>query len=268
VAVAPAVTEVVPKPADWTGFNRSPTEAPPRFSRLLQEIQTGSGEVLYRSPGGTVTINDWVPAAAHVLALETVKLLLLDEYHAVDLSRTSEGVAIYEIKIGRLAETSAEEDDGDPVTPLPESALIAREVRDLSGLSAERLGQIFPVERESYQRWVSGKTTPSAANLERLLALRHFLRELANRVQTPKSWLLTPLSEGTSSGTPYEALKRGNLADLWDALAGLPSRARRYTREAADGTTLTVTEGSLRGRDIRTTPEELDDYDDWLGEDE
>jgi hypothetical protein len=154
------------------------------------------------------------------------------------------------------------------VDPTPESAAIASEVRDLSGLSAEKLGDIFPIERESYQRWISGKNTPSEGNLERLLALRHYFRAVADRVDTPKTWLLSPLAQGVMSSSPYDLLRSGNFSSAWDALSTLPSRAKRHTRRASDGSEAVVIEGSVRGRNAPTTADELDDYDDWLSEDE
>lgn len=262
--LAPA-TEVEPVSEDWTAFRRTERVVRPR--RTVKEIQIHGGDVLREYSGGTVTASAWVPAMMRVLMLETLPTTLNKDYRAVDfIAQSKHGIVVSEIKIGNVQHVGVDV-ERDSAIPLPESALIAREVRDLSGLGAQRLGEIFPVERESYQRWVSGKTQPSPANLERLLALRHFLRELANRVPNPKNWILAPLAEGTS-GTRYEALKAGKLSALWDAIAVLPSGAERYTRKAPDGSILTVTDGSLRGRDIRTSPEELEDYEDWLGEDE
>jgi hypothetical protein len=152
--------------------------------------------------------------------------------------------------------------------PAPESAAVASEVRDLSGLSAEKLGEIFPIERESYQRWISGKNTPSEGNLERLLALRHYFRAVADRVDSPKAWLLSPLVEGAMSTSPYDLLRSGNLSSAWEALSTLPSRIERHTRRASDGSEAVVIEDSVRGRNAPTTADELDDYDDWLSEDE
>lgn len=260
-----AATETVPRVEGWTAYGSLHTPQP-RPRQLVEEIRTPVGVCRYG--GGTVTIHDWVPTVAHVLAFESVNALTLDRCPAFDLISYAPGggVVICEIKVAQTPTDVDDRADGDG--ELPESAVIAREVRDLSGLGARRLGEIFPVERESYQRWVSGRITPSAENLERLLALRHFFRELANRVPSPKSWLLAPLLEGKASPTPYELIKAGNLADVWAAIEGLPSKARRYTRTAADGSIVTVTEGSVRGRDLRTSEDEMSDYSDWLGDDD
>ncbi len=143
------------------------------------------------------------------------------------------------------------------------SAAAAREVRELSGLPAERLGAIFPVERESFQRWVAG-TNPGRANLERLLALRHFLRALRERVADPKTWLISPLST-LEDQTPYDVLRTGGLTSLWTEISGLsPSAAPTERFVDAEGNTGLLVRGSLRADDTPTPAEELDDYDEWL----
>lgn len=155
----------------------------------------------------------------------------------------------------------------EPVVPTPksrrtgsEAASIASEVRVISGLSVRKLAEIFPVERESFQRWLSGEQTPSSANLERLLALRHFLQALAQRVGDPKSWLLAPLYGEQAAPSAYDVLRSGNLTDLWAAISALPGNAPRRTYLSEEGGFATVVEGSLRGRDYRASEEELDDY--------
>lgn len=266
MSLAPTTTEGHTESATWTVTGESGHGRQRRC--LIQEIQSREGEVLYRYPGGTVTVNPWVPAQTHALALETVKALLRGRFAAPELlTRNDAGVALYEIKLGTL-DDPADIVIVDSGSHPPESALAAREVRDLSGLSAERLGLVFGIERETYQRWIAGRITPSSANLERLLALRHFIRELAHRVESPKTWLLSPLSYEGSTPTPYELLKTGNLHALWDLAAGQASRAPRYSRETENEGSLTVVSGSLRGRDYRATEEELDDYSELLNEGE
>jgi hypothetical protein len=147
-----------------------------------------------------------------------------------------------------------------PRDPETDPAVIAREIRSTSGLSAQRLGGLFPVKRETYQRWISGEATPSSGNLERLLAIRHFMRALADRVESPKSWLLAPLHAGVNSPSPYAMLKAGRLGDLWEAIGALPSRAGRRTYLAEEGGFATEVRGSLRGRAYRANDDELDDY--------
>lgn len=152
--------------------------------------------------------------------------------------------------------------------PKSEAASVAAEVREISGLSARKLGAIFPVQRESFQRWLNGEQTPSEANLERLLTLRHFLRALAQRVPDPTSWLLSPLHDGRATASAYDVLRSGNLTDLWAAISALPSTAPRRTYVSEEGGFATVVEGSLRGRDYSATAEELDDYAELFDDDE
>lgn len=147
-----------------------------------------------------------------------------------------------------------------PRPPKSEAALVAAEVREISGLSAKKLGAIFPVERESFQRWLSGEQTPSEAHLERLLTLRHFLRALEQRVPDPTSWLLAPIHDEQATPSAYEVLRSGNLTDLWAAISALPSSAPRRTYLSEEGGFATVVDGSLRGRDHSAAAEELDDY--------
>lgn len=150
-----------------------------------------------------------------------------------------------------------------PTELLPESAVIAREIRDLSGLSARQLGAVFPVARENFQRWTTG-TPPSEANLERLLGLRHFFRAVADRVDAPKNWMLSPISAVADSPTPYSLLVHGDLTTPWDALAELSSRASAKVVYDSEGNRGLRIGGSTRGRSISTPEEEMDDYSEWL----
>jgi hypothetical protein len=149
--------------------------------------------------------------------------------------------------------------------PLPESALVAQDVRNLSGLSAKQLGEIFPVARENFQRWTTG-TPPSDANLQRLLGLRHLFRALADRVDDPKVWLFSPLDADVNALTPYSLLQRGRVTAVWDAVAGLSRRvaAEEFT-DSEGGRGLRI-RGSVRGREGSTAEGEMDDYSEWLDE--
>jgi transcriptional regulator with XRE-family HTH domain len=267
-ALAPAATDVELEAESWTPFRRPRTEGFPKIPCKLSEFQTPAGDTVPVYGAGTVTASAWVPVATQMLVLEVAATLVRHAYRVVDfVFETKQGFLVGEVKLDNIGLTVGAVSDA-PKPTLPESALIAREVRDVSGLSAQKLGEIFPVERESYQRWMSGKTVPSADNLERLLALRHFFSELSNRIADAKTWLFAPFAEEGASGSRFDALKAGKLTALWESIADLPSKKPRHTREMDDGTVLTVTEGALRGRDIRTSPEELDNYEEWLSEDE
>jgi hypothetical protein len=272
VALAPAATEARREPGRWIGFEQSEVGDLRRQPICPLRIFWGEN-VIYGDPEGTTAVRStWIPHATYLI--ELLRNQLEHSYSDPDIYWVGNDITCLNVKepgLVMVAEakqagatlTVVEDEPGHEVVELelPESASVAREVRDLSGLSAGKLGDLFPVERESFQRWMSGKLTPSSANLERLLALRHFLRALADRVDDRKSWLLSPLTEGAASPTAYEVLKTGNLRTLWDAIVDLPSTARRRPREITGEGTVTVVDGSLRGRDHRTSEEELDDYD-------
>lgn len=271
--------DVLDAPRTWASLKSAAPDWSPRRRHLLRSLTIDERPVVCPSNGTFSFVSPWTPVTTYVVDSHALPSSIFTATYQPDLVVLSGGsVILCEFKVGTphmsgwtgVIEAAPVADPGlpaeDPV--MPESAAIAREVRDLSGLSAEKLGEIFPIERESYQRWISGKNTPSEGNLERLLALRHFFRTVADRVESPKAWLLTPLAEGVMSGSPYDLLRAGDFSSSWDAISRLPSTAKRYSRRARDGSELTVIEGSLRGRNLPTSAEELDDYDDWLSEDE
>lgn len=271
MTLAPAATEARPDHQRWIGFD-DPYRSRAEWSRWPLKI-CWNQNVIYRSDDeGTLAVrNTWIPQATYLF--EVVKEQLEQTYRTPDIYWIDDDITCVKVVSPRVVtdtmlardepharDASVTDTLSEPMeVGLPESAAVAREVRELSGLSAVKLGDVFPVQREIFQRWIAG-SPPSAANLERLLALRHFLRALADRVQDPKTWLLSPLKEDAASPTAYDLLKVGNLAVLWDAILALPSKPRRYTREIPGEGVVTVVEGSLRGRDYRTSEEELDDY--------
>ena len=157
-------------------------------------------------------------------------------------------------------------EEAEAALELPPSALVAREVRDLSGLTARQLGDVFPVARENFQRWISGDITPSDDNFERLLSLRHFFRALADRVDDPKVWLLSPLEDSAGEPSAYSLLVHGNLAALWDAVAVLPSRAPTGEFVDSNGDRGVRITTSLRGVEAAMPESELDEYAEWFDE--
>lgn len=145
------------------------------------------------------------------------------------------------------------------------TAILADEVRQLSGLSTQALGAIFPVVRESYQRWVSGRTTPSEGDLRRLLALRELFHHLRDRVPNVRNWLFTPIQPGV---TPYDLLKEGRISEVWDEAIRL-NRQTLSTARNREGEFSGVLEGGVRGRwkNAALTLEDADDLSDWDDED-
>lgn len=268
---APLATELHSAPPKWAASERE-HELP--FAWSLGGVMTIDGGLVLPEAGitETVTLNAWAPPETRILSL-TNYCGYAPLHRLGDVRREVKGLVVRLVSGFMMFEVECRPLDAHrdellftATPPAPATADLAREVRDLSGLSAARLAELFPVERETYQRWITG-SPPSSANEERLLAIRHFLRELTHRVSNVRTWLLAPLVDGADSPSAFEVLKGGRLAELWDAIADLPSTAGRQTYVASDGSTLTELQGSRRGRDLRTPEEELDDYAEWLGDD-
>lgn len=120
----------------------------------------------------------------------------------------------------------------------PSDTSAAARLRDLSGLDAERLGELFGVSRVTFQNWTAG-TIPHDARRERLLEVLSLVEEAAKRLGTPRAtadWLLTPTTAGGKK--PIQLLKarqdrafRGHLLRAGRSRpllqAPRPSRSRR-----------------------------------------
>jgi len=130
-------------------------------------------------------------------------------------------------------------------------------IRDSSGLDAERLGAIFSVERESFQRWLSGRVTPTVAKQEQLFALQHLFEDLSHRVPDPRAWLLSPgVAEGV---TPHKMLCEGRLSGVARLVAQIERPDARRRVVDSEGQVGTTIRGSLRALDDGTPEDEWDD---------
>jgi transcriptional regulator with XRE-family HTH domain len=256
-----------PLSAEWAGWQKE------RWPELVQQSpKVVYGDICVGATDpvaycGTTASSPWVPPAIVALCLGTAERAAKqwNPYSGLKFIDTkTPGVVVigYAIPVD-----NATADESAAEAALPESASVARDVRDLSGLSAREIGAIFPVERETVQRWLSGAIVPSSSNLQRLLTLRHFFRALRSRVDDPKTWLFSPIEESIDLRTAYEMLSAGNLSALWDAIASIPTTAERKTYLAEDGSFVTVAEGSRRSPDIRVTEEEISDYADMFDDD-
>ena len=144
--------------------------------------------------------------------------------------------------------------------PLPVSAVVARALRDFSGLSAERLGEVFPVARETFQRWVTGTGHPSTANLQRLMLLDRFVRDISSRTDDVKAWLLAPVEGRADMRTPYDLIKEGRLTEAWN-LARSAGSARFERYRDAEGNFATRVRGNIAGT-LESEGDGHDDFDD------
>ena len=138
--------------------------------------------------------------------------------------------------------------DPAPLTadPTPESAAVASEVRDLSGLSAEKLGDIFPIERESYQRWISGKQqSPSEGEPRETSCAAPTIPAqslTASSRRRPgysvRSWRARCRALLTTCSGQATCRPRGERSPRCQA------GSQRHTRRASDGSQAVVIEGS------------------------
>lgn len=269
------------------------TKRPPAVQYVdltpLQSTLPEAQREAFRVALGTIAPSQWIALSALKVALESLRsyrhdaineqpdlvVSEIDHVLLIQVKRRVRDAAAEMLAKASLLEPSSWVDarvqgavsEQTEAGPPSASSQAAHELRELSGLSARQLGEIFPVARESFQRWVSGDLSPSAENLQRLMALRHFLRALADRVPDARAWLLTPLPGTQGNETPLDRLARGDMAQLWRAIADFPSRSSPEAVIDAEGDRGVVVRSSLRGTDAPTPEDELDGYDEWFDDD-
>lgn len=200
---------------------------------------------------GTTIVSHWIAATGVVIDLEPIA-----GYAGIGAPAPAD-------------ETPSAEGRTKSKTP---AAAAAQEIRQLSCLSIDQLAALFPdrraggtgrMSRENYHRWLSGRTDPSDANLQRLLGLRHLLREVAARVDDVRSWLIAP-SATLDFDAPYALLRRGALTRLWTSVSQLPVRHAHGIVVAPDGDRGVRIKESLRSSDTDTPTDEFDDASEWF----
>jgi hypothetical protein len=116
--------------------------------------------------------------------------------------------------------------------PLPseehQHARLARELREMTGMSARELGACLGASREQYSRWTSGK--PISDHRGGQLAYLHtMMRDLVRRVGANQAriWLRTPVPSAPDNEliTPAEMSKRRLVGQIMRRVALLPSPA-------------------------------------------
>lgn len=122
------------------------------------------------------------------------------------------------------------EDDTSP--PSGSFAEMAMQVKERAGLSDEQLGRIFPVTREQFQRWRTGRAErPSPAHIRRMASLRDMIADAETRVDSVRDWLLIPSDEVS----PYDLLCQARFEEAWNRLARRPSVLKPEVRLSEDG---------------------------------
>ena len=89
------------------------------------------------------------------------------------------------------------------------ASMQAEHLREISGLTIERLAEIFDVSRTTYHKWISG-SPPHDAHREHLLEVLPLMEEAVRRLGSPNTtsiWLLTPVSPGGKKPVDYLAAR-------------------------------------------------------------
>lgn len=239
----------------WSGWRSG--EAPSRRPLHLTFQSTGRdplpNEAALRAALGTSVPSYWIGPSTFELALSHMPALRRDPVHVdpdvVVVRERDEGAVLeFQLRVrpGWLVSAAAMPIVWsllalDPATPqdVPPVAELAADVKAISGLSDEALAQIFPVTREHFCRWRMGReVAPSEANLRQLVALRQLLRDLRQRVDSPKAWLRAPIENGDGATSPYELLRRARLEDVWHLVEAMPSAVEtRYRLDEEGGWT-------------------------------
>jgi hypothetical protein len=102
----------------------------------------------------------------------------------------------------------------------PPHARLARELRDMTGLSASILGSAFGVSREQYSRWVGGKPISDTRHGQ-LQFLHTVVRELIRRLGSSEArvWLHRPLDDLV---TPVDLLQGRKFDRFYREVIALP----------------------------------------------
>lgn len=108
----------------------------------------------------------------------------------------------------------------DSSAETPPHARLARDLRDMTGLSASILGSAFGVSREQYSRWVSGKPISDTRHGQ-LQFLHTIVRELIRRLGSSEArvWLHRPLDDFL---TPVDLLRGRKFDRLYREVIALP----------------------------------------------
>lgn len=83
----------------------------------------------------------------------------------------------------------------------------AEHLREISGLTIERIAEVFDVSRITYHKWISGSPLRDA-HREHLLEVLPLMEQAAQRLGSPhatSTWLLTPVSPGGKKPIDYLA---------------------------------------------------------------
>ena len=150
--------------------------------------------------------------------------------------------------------------------PTPDTP--ARVLKDLSGMDAGRLAQVFGVSRTTFHQWASGATTPRGDHMEHLLEVLPLVQEAALRrpPQELAIWLKTPVEP--AGPKPLDLLGDNEYMAFKGFLHRQPIEERLMARPPS--TRRVATDRSVRPsiEDITTRivvedETQIEDVDDW-----
>lgn len=171
-----------------------------------------------------VSVNVRVPIDYPIVA--TAVNAAFEPHHFYGVLTTDQPAAARSVAAPRAHRGSAASvqvaDDPEP-SPV-QFAEMATQVKERSGLTDEQLGRIFPVTREQFQRWRTGREDrPSEGHIRRMAALNELLGDVATRVDSVRDWLLIP----SGDISPYDLLCQARFEEVWRLVTERPSRATR-----------------------------------------
>lgn len=266
-----SMSRPVPKNIDGGGSNQP---FKPLFDSVALNLPAlGLGEKTLSLALGTFGRSKWIlRSAIETAVLGAIPRRSADEFiwsanaFSYVSQKSQDRVTGLVVSLPWVDDAAVEEVAPAPIEVETEIQIAARRLRDRSGLTSGQLGELFPIARESYSRYVSGAITPTPENGRLVLYLDKFVEDLRDRVPDVHSWLLTPITEQLES--PYDLLKAGRFKAVRALAAALQSSAP--TRKVASRTgersveiprSTRSSSGSLSGDELDDSSGLFDDED-------
>jgi hypothetical protein len=244
-----------------------PTGTRPEES-TLPHVRVKSGAALHSLRGsfgyvqralepslGTISPNPWIADEGIALDLRMIPAPISPDSEVVLVvvpSRPRSADVSFVDWLDKVRETSTPAGEGP--------AALAWSIRSMSGLSASALSKVFPVARETYQRWISGTARPSEENLRRLHQLSAFILVASRISSDPRTLLLMPITSNADGETIYDWLCQGRLTEAWQVLGHMARREPYSPFDDADGNRGVRVSGITRVGLDETPEEEYDDF--------
>lgn len=211
----------------WFTGSTAPSQT---FTPSRVVIRVASGDVAHRSRSLANIVDALGKAWRSAPSVPSSILVdLLVESPDVSVSSTDGSLEIRATLVGdrnHLDEVrhtpvprSIPEDTQETATEAPHSRL-AKDLREMTGLSASVLGGVFGVSREQYSRWISGNPISDTRHGQ-LVFLHTVVRELARRLGSSRArvWLHQPIG---GASTPLELLQRRQFDRFYRLVSELP----------------------------------------------